>query len=309
MIKFKRPMLAAPLMPDDVEHTDDNIFAAMQKLRMPVAATLKKDGVRGIRLDNLYSRTLKKIPNRSIRKASIILPAGFDMELWNKELSYNEIQSIVMSHDHPDSHKIQFHVLDWARDDILNSGYYQRMGLLGSIMHNFDSTLVKFSPPTVCENAEQLMTYFKFCEQEAGEGICFRLLNSPYKQGRSTLQEQYLVKLARHVYREASITGFTEQMENGNIDKRNPVGMMNRSSCVDNLVGKDTLGALVVRDLETGVEFAIGTGFTDWLRKHIWTHQSDYRGTVLKYKCKPFGVKIKPRSPVFVGFRKMEIDG
>ena len=89
-------MLAAPLMPTGVEHTDENILREMQKLRYPVLATLKKDGIRAIKLDNLVSRTLKLIPNKSIRSRAEKLPYGFDMELWNPSLTYDEVESSVM---------------------------------------------------------------------------------------------------------------------------------------------------------------------------------------------------------------------
>ena len=65
MTIFHRPMLAASLLPPSVDHSDENILAAMAKLRYPVLATIKKDGIRALRMNGtLLSRTLKPIPNK-----------------------------------------------------------------------------------------------------------------------------------------------------------------------------------------------------------------------------------------------------
>ena len=58
-----------------------------------------------------------------------------------------------------------------------------------------------------------------------------------------------------------------------------------------------------MRDLTTGVEFEIGTGYTAKQRAEFWTSQPV--GKIVKYKFQPAGAKDegKPRFPVFLGFR------
>jgi DNA ligase-1 len=294
-------MLAASLLPPSVEHSDANILAAMEKLRYPVLATLKKDGIRAIKLNNLVSRTLKLIPNYSIRARAMKLPAGFDMELWNPELNYDEIESIVMSKEHERSDLIQFHILDWFGELPYQTRYNQA---IINIRH-YDWKDTEYQYPFPCQDAETLFRTFKIFEQEHGEGICFRTPNSPYKQGRSTIREQYLIKLARYVRQEVTIVGFLEQMENGNSDNYNAVGKMDRSSCQDNLLGKDTLGAFLVRD-KNGLDFKVGTGvgLTDALRKEIWNNKAKWIDKQITIKHKPHGMKIKPRSPIYIGLRE-----
>lgn len=298
-------MLAAPLMPSNVESTDENILRAMEKLRYPVLATLKMDGIRAIKLNDLVSRTLKPIPNVSIRRRAMKLPAGFDMELWNPELSYDQVESIVMSREHKDSDLIQFHVLDWFCED----SYWVRMNKIYPYKSfwGVQWSDVVFDTPIEYRDANTLLYYFKRIEEDCGEGICFRTPNSPYKQGRSTLKEQYLVKLCRYLQSEAEVLWLEEQMENANETKRNAVGAMDRSSHQHNMYGKDTLGSMHVRDIKTGQCFSVGTGFTDKLRKEIWTNPEQYIGKTIVYRHKPHGQKLLPRSPIFKGWRK-EID-
>jgi DNA ligase-1 len=301
MTPFKRPMLAAPLLPSNVEYTDSNILAAMNKLRYPVLATLKMDGVRALRMNGtLLSRTLKPIPNRAIREMSLVLPGGFDMELYNPAMSYNEIQSIVMSETHMNSDTIQFHVLDWFGKETM---YNQRMfDVFEWVKKN---PVCKFYYPTTIHNAQELFNFLQNSEIEQCEGICFRTPNSPYKQGRSTLKEQYLVKLARFIRTEITIKGFEEQQENTNPDLYNGVGYMKRQTCADGMIGKNTLGAFICTD-DKGQEVRCGTGvgLTDKLRKEIWKNRYRYINKQITVKFKSHGMKDVLRHPIFVGFRE-----
>ena len=304
-IPFKRPMLAAPLLPPTVEHTDENILAAMNKLRYPVLATLKIDGVRALRMNKtLLSRTLKPIPNKSIRERSMILPGGFDMELYNPELSYNQIQSIVMSEEHPDSDKIQFWILDWVYAPNPRFNYEERTNLIKGTPQELSEIGMRFSYPVRCDCAESLLSHLHWSETVEGEGICFRTPDSPYKQGRSTLKEQYLVKLARFSRTEVTIIGFKEQFENGNPDLRNDVGYMKRQTYGDMMVGKNTLGAFLCKDSNgNSVDVGTGVGLTDKLRKEIWSNRDCYYGKQITVKFKCHGMKDVLRHPIFIGFR------
>jgi DNA ligase-1 len=87
----------------------------------------------------------------------------------------------------------------------------------------------------------------------------------------------------------------------------NELGNSFRSSHKDNLMAMDTLGALVVRDIKTGIEFNIGSGYTQEVRDEIWANRDKYLGKLAKYKHFEIGVKDKPRFPVFIGMRS-EID-
>lgn len=304
MMVIRQPMLAQSLLPCEVEHSNKNILAAMKSLKYPVIATLKKDGIRALRLNStLLSRTLKQIPNASVCERAQILPGGADMELWNPKLRFDEITSIVMSQSHVDSHKIQFHLLDWPACD---RGYYDRLTELSyecASLQNRDDIvqpeMILYSTP------EELYSYFIAVEIQHGEGICFRLANSPYKQGRSTLKEQYLIKLARYIYFEATIIDIYEQQANGNSENYNATGKMDRSSCGANKMGKNTLGGFEVITDE-GVRHRVGTGvgLTDKMRKQLWEQGYKLIGKRITLKRKPHGEKNKPRSPILVGFRQ-----
>jgi DNA ligase-1 len=292
-------MLAASLLPAHVEHTDENILEAMKKLRYPVLASVKMDGIRALKTEaGLVSRTLKLIPNESIRRRADKLPVGFDMELWGT-FRYDEIASIVMSEEHILSDQIEFNILDvWNR----TYSYNKLPEYFMSIRHIVFEGVCELCECVWINNAQELLEYFRGVEDTQGEGICFRTLDSPYKQGRSTLREQYLVKLARMVRTEVTITGFEEQMLNTNGERRHATGQMKRSSAQAGMIGKDTLGSFAVRDSK-GREFTVGSGLTDSLRKQVWEQRDRWLGRTITIKHKPHGEKIKPRSPIYVGLR------
>jgi DNA ligase-1 len=163
---------------------------------------------------------------------------------------------------------------------------------------------VKLLPHTLINNEDELNQYEDVMVTAGYEGIMLRSLNGPYKYGRSTTNEGYLLKLKRFADAEAVVIGFEERMHNANeatVDER---GYTKRSSHQANLVPTGTLGALLVRDVKTNVEFSIGSGFDDVTRKKVWDLRSGYLGQLVTYKhfdiC---GVKDKPRIPTFKAFR------
>lgn len=301
------PMLACPLLKPTDPHTYESILLAMKKLKKwPVLASLKMDGVRALRMEGpiLASRTFKWIPNDSLNaRALASLPIGCDMELWSPSLDYNNIQSLVMTED-ADASKIEFHIFDiW--DSTGAWLYVQRLNVLKGYDLFRGSTIAKFQEPMWCHTPEELFALFVKYELENGEGICFRTWDSPYKQGRSTLREQYLIKLCRYVFSEVMITGFTEQMENTNSKKRNAVGKMDRSKSLSGMVEKNTLGAFqVVNDAGVKFDVGTGTGMTDAFRKAVWDNKEAWLGKRITIRSKAHGVKLKPRSPTYWGERR-----
>jgi len=125
-----------------------------------------------------------------------------------------------------------------------------------------------------------------------------------YKMGRATVTGGQLFKLKTFVDAEAEIIGYEEEMRNDNVAKKNEVGATKRSSHKENMVGKDRLGALVVRMGE--IEFSIGSGFNASQRESMWAEKEELIGQLVKFKYFPTGSKDKPRFPVFLGIRHPE---
>ena len=148
------------------------------------------------------------------------------------------------------------------------------------------------------------MKFWDKCAGRGYEGAIFRDPKGGYKFGRST--RGMMAKLKMFQDDEAEIIGFQEQMSNQNPAKKNALGRTERSTAKAGKVPAGKLGKFECRDLKSGIEFEVGTGFTDKQRKDYWRDRQVYVGMILKYKHQPSGALAKPRFPGFLGFRSKD---
>jgi DNA ligase 1 len=277
--------------------------ADFAKVRYPVLASPKLDGIRVSMINGVATtRSLKSIPNVHVQK---LLKEACTSDQLDGELvvgppgaedCFRKTTSGVMSIDgEPDFSY-------WVFDVVGDEPFYKRVQLA--------SALVRFSNTERGDNLLQLVPHVEIAseddllEYEAGslaqgfEGVMIRDPMGPYKHGRSSVKEGWLLKVKRFVDSEAEIIGTTEAMQNVNEPTRNALGHLERSGHKAGKIGKGVMGSLLVRDLTTGVEFEIGTGFNFEDRAREWP-----LGTIVKYKSQPVGVKDRPRFPVYLGIR------
>jgi DNA ligase-1 len=291
MSEIKKPMLA--------ETCDD-----VTTLRFPVLATPKLDGIRCLVVGGkALSRKFKEIPNRYIQRLVSQLPEGLDGELMLRHRmdegipTFQKVTSAVMSEDGEPN--FLYYVFDYAPDS-LKTSYQQRMDNLAQLKF---PEFVQLVLPTLIPNLTELREYESRVLSQGYEGVMVRLPDGPYKCGRSTVREGYLLKIKRFKDSEAEIIGFEERMHNNNEAKLDELGHTKRSSHKENLVPAGMLGAFIVRDVKTGLEFSIGTGYDDEFRKKVWENPYRYVRKLVKYKYQEVGQKDLPRFPVFLGFR------
>lgn len=281
------------------------VNADFSKIQYPVYASPKLDGIRCSIVDGkALSRTLKAIPNRHI--ANLLSTEhydGLDGELIvgspTSTTCYNETVSNVMAFDKvPD---FSYYVFDLHNTEW---NYSQRLtALKNKVPQCYDAANIVVLEQNLLINEDEMLAYEAAKVEEGYEGIILRSPEAPYKFGRSTVKEGYLLKVKRFVDQDAEIIGIVEEMYNGNEAQTNELGRTKRSTAASGLSGKGTMGALHVRDLESGVDFHIGTGFTAAQRQEAWDRRPELLGGFVKYKYFPVGVKDKPRHPVFLGFR------
>jgi len=311
-------MITRPLLAGKIED--------FSKIQYPVYATPKLDGIRVLKVDDkIVTRKFKELPNISTRnKLNFLLPNGMDGELMLRNGTFNEIQSQIMSFDgEPD---FILYLFDYVKDS-LDKPYLERvadlqkwfddvllkamvaskipMGVTTVDPENFKDKIRLIIPKQI-NDEEELLHYEQRCLKLGFEGVMIRKGDGKYKCGRSTEKESILLKLKRFEDSEAEVLGFTEKLRNDNIQEEDEFGLSKRSHKKEGLVPADTLGALVVKDIKSSVEFEVGSGFDDATKKEIWTNQSKYLGKTIKYKFQPVGIKDKPRFPVFLGFRHID---
>lgn len=280
-----RPMLAAR--------------AEIDQVRYPVLASAKLDGVRALVVgDTLLSRTLKPIPNVYIQCAlTSVCPHGLDGELIVGPLTapdvYRRTVSCVMSQQDPAIEQLTYYVFDDFTYPSMP--YKDRWKGQPRVAH------VESLPQMLIYGKDELVATWEDMAQQGYEGLILRNPESPYKSGRSTVKEGYMLKLKSFLDDEALVVGFEELYHNANPAQKDERGYTKHSHHQANLVPMDTLGALQV-DWH-GRSFSIGTGFTQAERDQVWRTQDQYYNKWVKFKYLDVGMKDVPRHPVFLGWR------
>lgn len=272
-------------------------------IKYPVLASPKLDGIRALKINGkLLSRSLKQIPNDFIRTTiEHTMPDGVDGELIVGTTFHQSSSGVMTKEGMPD---FRFELFDFVSND-LKKPFINRFndlkemltsnGIAGQHFHVVAHELIS--------SHDELIKAEQRAVDQGYEGLMLRSLSGPYKCGRSTAKEGYLLKIKRFEDSEAIIVGYEEQMHNTNEAKKNALGNTERSQAKDGMVPKGVLGTLIVKDVNSGLEFRIGTGFTDSQRISFWLDKSSLPGRLVKYKYQPSGIKEAPRFPTFIGFR------
>ena len=292
------------------------------QIQFPVLATPKLDGVRALtcpgNVDTYGSsvamaRSLKPIPNRHVQYVLGQMYPGLDGEIiavdpkTGLSRSFHETQSRVMTIE--GVFEFRFWAFDYCRDAMErpshrtwhNRGYAERCKDLELVAYSNIRQFQRLLPVPIYD-ARDLDVFEAKCILDGYEGICFRTPTSPYKFGRSTPKEQYLVKVKRFLDSEAVVIGAEEARQNLNAAETSPLGYQVRATHQSLMRPKGILGALIVKS-PSGVEFGIGTGFNHQQRVDFWRMREQLIGKTVKYKHQPHGAKDRPRIPVFIGFR------
>jgi DNA ligase-1 len=293
----------------------------INKLHWPKMVSAKEDGFRCIKIGGVaLSRSLKPIRNKFTK--SIIeqyVPNGFDGELVPIGGNFQSAQSVFTSHE--GEPEFAFMVFEWLGSGVT---FHERYIALcdwfkkheKDARHpNFHLTLLQQYFAHTPEEYEQITTRIRN-HYEASilelEGFVIKDPDAPYKYGRCTLKEEYMLKDVEWKTAEATVIGFEEMMHNGNEATTNELGRTSRSSHAAGKEGLDTLGAFILRPLSDFTEefkCGNGEGLTLEERKKIWSNRHNLLGKTVTYKYKPHGSVDRPRQPGFKGFRHKDDTG
>jgi DNA ligase-1 len=281
--------------------------ADLRLVRFPMNASAKLDGVRCLAINGQpMSRSMKIIPNRSIQQwfaANAKLLEGMDGELIVGSPTHPDVYRTTTSGVMTEAFAPDFTYFVFDKFDVPGP-YHQRVARLPQ--ENLPARL-RYLEHEVIHSLDELADFETRMLDLGYEGAMLRGPKSPYKHGRSTANEGFLLKVKRFEDAEAEVIGFDEEMANNNTARTSETGRTVRSSHQANKVGKGTLGAWVVKGVTAfpDVTFRIGTGMDDAMRASAWNHRDTLLGKIIKYTYFNIGVKDSPRHPVFKGFRDL----
>ena len=279
---------------------------SVEELRFPVLASPKLDGVRNHIIEGVaVSRNLLPFRNPGVQKRFGKMKLnGLDGELMVGDPTNPEAfrQTGLLNSLGGDCTKVKLFVFDdFTRP---NDPFYKRLETAHRRISNYKLDFVPVVHKLI-HGADDLLEYEAECLDLGYEGVMVRDPEGRYKFGRSTIREGWLLKLKQFEDSEAVIDDAEERMHNANEKTLVRNGKMVRNTRKEGKVGTGVLGAVSVRDIHTGVDFSVGSGFDDQERRELWAlHQAGKLvGTVIKYQYFPTGSKDKPRFPTFKGFR------
>lgn len=298
-----RPMLAASF--DDPQ----NFEPELSKLTYPMLASPKVDGIRWMKPPGspAKSRSWKDLPNIAFQtfmqdNAEVLdhldgeVITGNDITAPNL---FNKTQSHIMARDGYDPFTL--YVFDmWFN---FNDYFELRTRQAQSMVEAYNHPQIRYLPHILVNSPKEVLELEEKTLEDGYEGLMLRSPKGHYKFGRSTLKQQGLIKIKRYVDEEAEIIGYEELQRNLNEPVKDAFGLQKRSSHKAGMVAGGTLGRLHVRNERWG-EFWIGSGLDDETRAKVWAAKEKYMGKMVTFKYQSHGMKDKPRTPIWKGFRE-----
>ncbi len=286
MIRKFQPMLA--------------IKADFDKIIYPCLVSPKLDGIRCIIKDGIpLTRKLKPIPNLHIYNILSGL-TEYDGEIMVADKNFNDVQSSVMSKNgEPD---FEYHIFDaFTHPNSPFSERFENIKLPTSQKYN---KICKIVQCYSVNNEEELLTYLELFISWGYEGLMIRSSSSPYKFGRSTVNEGFLLKVKKFFDDEAILIGMTAKMNNINPKEKDKIGNSKRSSHKSGMIPTNTVGSFLASWNDLDIRVGFGQGITDIHKQDFWDNKELYLGKKLTFKYQELSPDGIPRFGKFIGFRQ-----
>lgn len=261
----------------------------LYKLTYPKLITPKLDGIRALACQGTaMSRTLKPLPNKHVQKFFMDNQlTNLDGELMVRNADgtlaiFDDVQSAIMSREgEPDFEY-------WVFDSFMpaSRAHQMRANVAKERVNSTTLAKVHFIAYDIAHSPEQAEEFAKHYLKLGYEGIIIRDPDAPYKHGRSTLKQEWMLKYKPFYDAEGVIVAYEELVHQ------------------DGYVG-NKLGALWLAF--NGTRFKVGSGFDDAQRIEYWQQRDNLLGKQVTFKYQELTKTGKPRFPVFKGIRLEEV--
>lgn len=285
----------------------------------PKYASRKLDGMRAIIIKGkLLARSMKEIPNENLLgeldkllEFSVDKEVVLDGELYSHDATFQKIISVCRSKSNPLPDDLKFNAIDmlpqaqWDMDKPTITFRDSNKAMIKAFVRNdFNraANIVQYRVASVGRAKEKLAEYL-----EAGyEGMMLRDPDKSYKHGRTTLNENWLLKFKSWLDYDGKILEVVEgtEMIEGVERKVGPTGHREPVIKKGERRKNGTFGKFIV-ELEDGKTMGVGTwkGLTDEVRAEIWKNKDQYVGRWVRFKGQAVGIKDRPRIPKDLAFR------
>jgi DNA ligase-1 len=283
------------------------VNADRDKIKYPCLYSNKLDGIRCIFKDGkMLARSLKPITSDTLQDrfqnlkdltadGNLIL----DGELYSHGMPFTEISHFVRKSDADVPKSVRFNCFDIISNDNYDTEYCDRRILFDIISDEDNVVILKQKE---LNNEEELDKAFEKVLKDGYEGLILRSANGPYKCGRSTANEGYLLKIKPFLSFDAKIIDVIERMENLNESQKNELGRSFKRNTKEDKKGTGI--AAVFKVMYKGVEGGVTITGDEDFRKEIWDNRESYIDRMIEYKAMVVGMKDFPRHANFMRFRE-----
>lgn len=299
MINFK-PMLS-------VDSTN-----TLDAIQYPKLASYKLDGIRCVFHPDLgmVSRSLKPIQNTQIRRKfhNLVVYAQkhdliFDGELYSHKMTFQQMISAVMTKNtHLNVKNIKFHCFECCDNKLSKDSFIKRHSIINKILGN-EKDLVTVVKQMEVNSKEEVTKLFKTALDNGYEGLILRDSKSPYKFGRSTLREEYMLKVKPFKTFDSYIIDVEQAT------KVDPLAEKTTNELGRSVTSKKKDDRILIKKASAfWVEYGshklkVSLAMTDEEKMEVWMNRKSYIGKMIEYKGMTIGAKDVPRHPVFIRFR------
>ena len=280
-----------------------------KQCKYPKYASLKYDGIRAVFKDGqLLSRSLKPIRNVKIQEKFDSMRVYtdeheviFDGEFYSHELTFQEISSVVNSSDKEVPESLKFHCFDLVDKENYDEEYHFRWTKMNETLPLFGDIVV-FVEQRKVNNKDDIDAMFEKALEEGFEGLILRDICGRYKCGRSTVNEELLLKVKPFETHDLIITAVHERMKNTNDKQTNELGNSFRRNTVD---AKEETGiAACFETIYNGFPMRVTCTGVEEFRREIWKNKEKYIGKMMEVRGMTIGAKDVLRHPTFIRFRE-----
>ena len=212
------------------------------------------------------------VPHINRELAQSMPPYEYDGELYNHQMSFEEILSITSRtvNLHHSYNNMQFHIFDIVNGD----SQMKRLSTLTSLQTS--KINLHIAPFWVRDSLDEIMKVYDKIIKMGYEGIIVRHLMAPYVRKRSTFVMKFKPK-KEDVY---EIVDWKEEISKDG----NPKGRLGAITCSS----------------QSGDTFSVGTGLNDGDRQSLWDSRDHLKGKQVKVQYQHLTDRKVPRFPVFV---------
>jgi len=250
-----------------------------KRIKFPVLAAVKKDGVRGRYPGQMISRTGQKLIGFDhIDKELENFPHELDGELIVPDTDFDTTSGLIRNND-PVPNAV-YYVFDMPS---FPGTKLQRYNRLSSMFHAFQFDHVKLIKHVLFYTKEELTKFYNYATEAGEEGIVIYNPDGKYKDGKTFDWVRWVPPKTA----DCRVVGYYEGAKS--------------------LTG--TLGGIIV-DYK-GVEVKVGSGFKNNfegnnkinVRDYIWTHFEEFDGKYAEIHFKNVTKKGSLRQPTFYRWR------